>query len=235
MSHVACRVSFPPLCGNAVWPHCRIVAGWAVLVALLRAGQFWWRCCGLGSFGGVAAAHQGGHPGGADVRGIEGVERLSQARRRAAPARLGWEWLWSTPWPEIPERPLPAGSAKFRLRGVPRRRVCATPPRFHRQSGGLGADEAQPQRNSESARDSQSDHDSCGRQKPEVPIRNRTGRPPGRSSWLNFSHRPRSAGCWPPRRRARVDRARGGPGRAQARERKESDTPASAIGRSRST
>ena len=154
---------------------------------------------------------------------------LESSEAETHPARLGWEWLWPTRWPEIPERPPPAGWAKLRLRRVARRRACATPPRFHRQSGGLGADEAQPDRNSESARDSKSDHDSCGRQKPEVPIRNRTGRPPGRSSGLNFSHRTRSAGRWPPSRRARADRARGGPGRAQARERKESDTPASQL------
>lgn len=116
---------------------------------------------------------------------------LESSEAESHPARLVWEWLWSTPRPEIPERPLPAGWAKLRLRRVARWRACATPPRFHRQSGSLGTDEAQPHRNPESARDSKSDHDSCGRQKPEVPIRNRTGRPPGRSSGLNFSHRTR--------------------------------------------
>lgn len=126
---------------------------------------------------------------------------LESSEAESHPARLVWEWLWSTPRPEIPERPLPAGWAKLRLRRVARWRACATPPRFHRQSGSLGTDEAQPHRNPESARDSKSDHDSCGRQKPEVPIRNRTGRPPGRPSGLNLSHRTRSAGRWPPSRR----------------------------------
>lgn len=136
---------------------------------------------------------------------------------------------------KIPEQPLVAAWAKLRLGRVARRRTCATPPRFQRQSGSLGADEAQPHRNSESARGSQSDHDSCGRQKPEVPTRNRTGRPPGRSSGLNFSHHTRSGGRSPPSRRKRAGRDRGGSGPAQARERKESDAPASVIGRSRST
>jgi hypothetical protein len=160
---------------------------------------------------------------------------LESSEEESRPARLEWESLWSTLWPKIPERLLRAGWAKLRLRRVAGLRVCPTPPPFHRQSGGLGADEAQPHRDSQSARDGQSDHDSCGRQKPEVPIRNRTGRPPRRSSGLKFSHHTRSAGRWPPSSRARADRPRGGPGRAQARERKESDTPASVIGRSRST
>ena len=167
------------------------------------------------------------------VTSAGGALQSSEAESR--PARLGWEWLWPTAVARDSCTALPEGWAKPRLRRVAGRRACATPPRFDRESGGLGADEAQPHRHSESARDSQSDHESCGRQKPEVPIRNRSGRPPGRSSGLNFSHRTRAAGRWPPSRRARDGRACGGTGRARARERKESDTPASASGGSRST
>jgi hypothetical protein len=77
---------------------------------------------------------------------------------------------------------------QVRLRSVARRRVGVTPPRFQRQSGGLGADEPQPHRNSERARGSQSDHDSRGWQKPEVSVRDRTGSPPSRSCGPNVSH-----------------------------------------------
>jgi hypothetical protein len=51
------------------------------------------------------------------ARGADDVEgrALESSEAESRSTRLGWEWLWSTPWPEIPERPLPAGWAKLRL------------------------------------------------------------------------------------------------------------------------
>ena len=72
---------------------------------------------------------------------------------------------------------------------VSRGRTCAPPPSFERQSRHLSADEAQPHRNAEQARGGQPDQDSRGRQKPEVPVWNRAGRPPRWPCCLSFSQR----------------------------------------------
>src|SRR6202042_2598426 len=87
---------------------------------------------------------------------------------------------------------------RARLWRVARQRTRATRPRLHRQGGSLAADEAEPHRNTERSRGSESDHKSRRWQKPEVAIRNRTISPPGGSSRVNLSHDTGAVGSWPP-------------------------------------